>query len=167
MSIFQHLHPATIHFPIALLLLGSVLALLYLWRLRMAQDRWVAHMRWAVWLLLGLGWAGGVAAVLTGLFAQSDLPPDAPYRAVLNWHIGGGLAQLVVYGAVLYQGWLYRSARRQQQRAARGDTSSDLLDSPHARLWLTVLLLIGMVLVVATGWNGGILVYEWGVNVTG
>lgn len=158
MSLLQHLHPATIHFPIALLLLGSVLALYYLWRPGLVQLRWTA------WLLLALGWIGGMVAVLTGLFAQSNLPPDAPYRAVLNWHIGAGLAQLVVYGIVLYQGWLYRAPRRQKQRTARGDATVDLLDSARARLWVSALLIAGMLLVVATGWNGGVLVYEWGVN---
>ena len=161
MSLLQHLHPATIHFPIALLLLGSALALVHLWRPGAAQIRWTA------WLLLALGWLGGVVAVLTGLVAQSNLPPDAPYRAVLNWHIGAGLGQLVVYGFVLYQGWLFRSARRQKQRAARGDAAVDLLDSRAARIWLTALLLLGMFLVAGTGWNGGVLVYEWGVNVGG
>ncbi len=159
MSLLQHLHPATIHFPIALLLLGSALALYCIWRPGIGQ------MRWTAWLLLTLGWIGGVAAVLTGLFAQSNLPPDAPYRDVLNWHIGVGLSQLVVYGFFLYQGWLFRSPRRQKQRAARGDSSTDLLDSQPARLWVTALLLLGMLLVAATGWNGGVLVYEWGVNV--
>jgi uncharacterized membrane protein len=161
MSLLQHLHPATIHFPIALLLLGSVLALYYLWRPGLVQ------VRWAAWLLLALGWVGGMAAVLTGLFAQSNLPPDAPYRDVLNWHIGVGLAQLVIYGFVLYQGWLFHAPRRQKQRAARGDLTTDLLDSQAARVWLTALLLLGMLLVAATGWNGGVLVYEWGVNVGG
>ena len=105
--------------------------------------------------------------MLTGLFAQSNLPPDAPYRDILNWHIGVGLGQLVVYGLVIYQGWLFRAPRRQQQRAARGDASTDILDSTPARPWITALLLFGMFLVVATGWNGGVLVYEWGVNVGG
>lgn len=161
MSWIQHLHPATIHFPIALLLLGSVLAIYYIWRPGMVQVRWTA------WLLLALGWIGGVAAVITGLFAQGNLPPDAPYRDVLNWHIAVGLGQLVVYGFVLYQGWLYRSARRQRQRNARGDVSVDLFDSASSRLWITAALLLGMLLVAATGWNGGVLVYEWGVNVRG
>jgi uncharacterized membrane protein len=32
---------------------------------------------------------------------------------------------------------------------------------------LTAVLFAGIALIVATGWNGGILVYEWGVNVLG
>ena len=80
------------HFPIALLLLGSALTLLHLLR-RAPLD-----LKVTVWLLLSLGWLGGAVAVLTGLLAQVNLPPDAPYRTVLNFHIGAGLAVLVVYG---------------------------------------------------------------------
>ena len=159
MTLLEHLHPSTVHFPIALLLVGSLAALLHPVR-PLGID-----LRLTAWLLLGLGWLGAAAAVLTGLLAQADLPPDAPYRAVLNWHIGSGLAQLVIYGILLYQGWLYRSARTRRARAAAGKVSDDLLDDHGARWWVTLLLAAGMLAVAATGWNGGILVYEWAVNV--
>ena len=119
------------------------------------------------WLLLGLGWLGGLAAVLTGLLAQTNLPPAAPYRAVLNWHIGAALAQLVVYGFLLYCGWLYGTPRHRKQRLAAGNQAPDLLADPSARRWVTGVLVVGMLLVFAAGWNGGALVYEWGVNVSG
>jgi uncharacterized membrane protein len=110
-----------------------------------------------------LGWVGGVVAVATGLLAQSGLPPDAPYRAVLNWHIGTGLALLVTYGYLIYQRWLFdmpkaRKARLQQPPA-------DLLDDPSRRIGFTLIAVLGILLVVATGWHGGRLVYEWGVNI--
>jgi uncharacterized membrane protein len=117
------------------------------------------------WLLLGLGWFGALVAILTGLVAQSGLPPDAPYRDVLNWHIGSGVVQLILYGLLLYMGWIYRSARARKRRAAAGRTGDDLLDDPSARWWVTLLLVAGALSVLATGWNGGILVYEWGVGV--
>lgn len=159
MTLLEHLHPATVHFPIALLLVGSMAALAHPFR------PFGLGLRTTAWPLLGLGWLGALVAVLTGLIAQRGLPPDAPYRAVLNWHIGCAVAQLVVYGLLLYQGWLYRSARARKRRAAAGRTGDDLLDDPQARWWVTLLLLAGMLAVFATGWNGGILVYEWGVNV--
>ena len=118
-------------------------------------------------MLFGLGWVGGLVAIFTGLLAQSNLPPDAPYRGVLNWHIGAALAQLVVYGLLLYRGWLYGLAHRRKQRVAAGNDYPDLLADPGARGWVTATLVIGMLLVVATGWNGGMLVYAWGVNVNG
>ena len=159
MSILTHLHPATVHFPIALLLLGSLLALVHLFR------RPAADLRLTVWLLLGLGWLGGAVAVLTGLLAQIDLPPDAPYRAVLNFHIGAGLTVLVLYGFLLYRGWLFRGARARKARQKRGDPTADLLDDAGARAWIVAVVVLGALLIVATGWYGGQLVYQFGVNV--
>ena len=148
------LHPATVHFPIALLLVGSLAGLLYLWW----QQR--PELRILTWWLLVLGWAGAGAATLTGLLAQGGLPPQAPYTAVLNGHITSGLALLVVYAAIFYRLWLFRNRRRPTDPA-------DLLDVPSARLWLTGLLLLGMALVAIGGWLGGELVYTWGVHVGG
>lgn len=147
------LHAAIIHFPIALLLLGSVCALVYVYGLRRPE------LATGAWWLLFLGWIGTLAAILSGLLAQSGLPPRAPYSAVLNWHIGTGMAVALLYAVLLYLHWLRRP------RASRRAQSPPWLDDSGARIWITVLLLLGMLLVAATGWNGGRLVYEWGVNV--
>ncbi|MCX6046990.1 MAG: hypothetical protein NT075_17945 [Chloroflexi bacterium] len=161
--IFQHLlttlHPATVHFPIALLLVASVAGLLYLY--------WQPHNTLLIltWWPMRLGWLGAAAAVLTGLLAQRGLPPQAPYLAILNWHIGTGLALLVNYGLLLYQAWVYDSARSTKARLRRGINATHLLDDRQARLLSSLLLVAGLVLLFASGWNGGRLVYEWGVNV--
>lgn len=146
------LHPATVHFPIALLLVGSLAALLYLWW----QPR--PEFRVLTWWLLVLGWMGAGVAALTGLLAQGNLPPQAPYSNVLNGHITSGLALLVVYAALFYRVWLFRNRRR-------ATDPDDLLDLPTARIWLTLLLLLGMALVFVGGWLGGELVFTWGVHV--
>ncbi len=153
MLLLNHFHPAVVHFPIAFLLAGSGAGLLYLfWRP-------VRELRVFTWWMLIAGWIACAVAVLSGLLAQRNLPPDAAYRGVLNWHIGAGLAMLVVYGALLYMGWL-RWARRGAKKA-----SGDLLDDPQWRTMTAVLLAVGAGLVFLGGWNGGVLVYEWGVNV--
>lgn len=159
MNLLQHLHPSSVHFPIAFLLLGSVLVILHLSR-RAPFD-----LKLTIWLLLGAGWVGGVVAVLTGLLAQANLPPDAPYRTVLNLHIGAGLAVLVIYGFLLYRGWLYRGAKAQKVRQQRGVTSNDLLDDGSTRGWVAAIAVLGAALIVLTSWYGGQLVYEFGVNV--
>ncbi|MCC6455488.1 MAG: DUF2231 domain-containing protein [Caldilineaceae bacterium] len=146
------LHPATVHFPIALLLVGSLAGLLYLWWKQRPE------LRILTWWLLMLGWIGAGVAALTGLLAQGNLPPQAPYTPVLNGHISSGLALIVVYAALFYRVWLHRNRRSATDPA-------DLLDVPGARLWLSLLLLLGMALVALGGWLGGQLVYTWGVNV--
>ncbi len=155
----SHLHPATVHFPIALLSLASIAGLLYLY--------WQARPTLVVltWWPMFLGWLGATLAILTGLLAQSGLPPTAPYRPVLNWHISTGLALFVVYGVLLYQRWVYNSVRAHKARTRRGTDSSELLEDARAKGWISLLLLAGLILIVASGWNGGKLVYEWGVNV--
>jgi uncharacterized membrane protein len=174
MNLLTHLHPAIVHFPIALLLLGSVTGLVHLYH----PSAFMPHidLRRTTWFLLGLGWIAVVPAVLSGLLAQSPLPPDAPYRVVLNWHTATGLGLLVLYGLLLYQAWIFQGAKARKRRAAQNkdyikDGSAqevaDLLDNPSSRLWLTVALLAGALLIFSTGWNGGLLVYEWGVNVIG
>jgi uncharacterized membrane protein len=169
MNLLTHLHPSIVHFPIALLLLGSAVALAHLYGLAGRSPR--LDLRRTAWFLLLLGWLALLPAVLSGLLAQSPLPPDAPYRTVLNWHTATGLALLVLYGLLLYRGWIFQGAKARKARAGKRDTNAqevvDLLDNPSSRIWLTFALLAGIALVAATGWNGGILVYEWGVNVAG
>lgn len=159
MNLFDHLHPAVVHFPIALLVVASATGLLYLFAWRRREG--AALVRSFTWIAMALGWISALVAVLTGLVAQQGLPPRPPYALVINLHIGGGVAILVVYGALLYRAWLWR------QRAGRRppDAPADLLDLASAR-WLNALLLIvGALLVIYTGYNGGQLVYVWGVNV--
>ncbi len=146
------LHPAVVHFPIALLLGGSVAGLLYLAGMRRAD------LRVLTWWPLRLGWIGGAVAMLTGLLAQSGLPPQAPYTDWLNNHIGASWAILVVYAGILYRHWLFGRKRRANDPA-------DLLDLTAARGWLMIALIVGSLLVVVGGWLGGELVYTWGVNV--
>lgn len=178
-----HLHPSLVHFPIALLLVGSLAALLHLHRPGAAAR--VIDLRRTAWLLLGLGWLSTLPAILSGLLAQSGLPPDAPFREPLNWHTGTAIALALLYGLILYRAWLFQGAKARKARVARrtratedsaenpaenpvgnsAENSADLLDHGEARLWLTAALLGGMALILATGWNGGVLVYEWAVNV--
>jgi uncharacterized membrane protein len=176
MNLLTHLHPAIVHFPIALLLLGSAIALAHLYHLGGQGSR--IDLRRTAWLLIGLGWLATIPAILSGLLAQASLPPDAPYRNVLNWHTATGIALLVFYGLLLYKAWIFQGAKARKARAARqrgvgrrdvGQEAevADLLDNPSSQMWLTVALFGGIALIVATGWNGGILVYEWGVNVLG
>ncbi len=157
---FPRLHAMVVHFPVALLSTGTVVALLYLMGWRRSEMATLA------WWLLGLGWVGNGLAILSGLLAQGILPPDAPYRGLLNLHITGGFALLAVYGDLLYRGWLRRGRRRSSQRGpAASQPDVGFWDLPERRIWTMVQLLLGLAILAFTGWLGGELVYGWGVGV--
>ncbi len=148
-----------VHFPIALLMVASGAGIAYLHGLPRQEFRVLT------WWCMGIGWIASTAAILSGLLDQRFIAPDAPFRPVLNWHIGTGLALFVVYGWVLYRRWLFGTRKMRRHRERAGSQTADLLDAAPARGWLTVLLVVGALLVVASGWNGGRLVFDWAVNV--
>ena len=68
----------------------------------------------------------------------------------------------MLYGLLLYWQWLYQ---KKPPRRTQAVTPPDLLQQPALRWRVTLLLLTGIFLILASGWNGGKLVYTWGVNV--
>ncbi len=130
------LHPRLVHFPVALLLVGSLLLLVSL--------RWPRNaLRQSGWLNLLLGWVALFPAILTGLADQGALPDTPTVEQVLNRHITGGIALLAIYGYVLYE----------RLRAPH------VLDT-KARYRVGALLLVGLVVLLITGDLGGQLAYE-------
>ena len=139
------LHPRFVHFPIALLVTGSVLALAYMLRWRRPTLASVT------WVLLLLGWISVFFAVLTGLIDQNSAPQDAEIKSLLSLHTALGFALIAVYGLMLYERL----------------RSPDALDSPAMRWRLIALAALGLALVLIDGWVGGTLVYKYGVGVQG
>ena len=114
------IHAAVVHFPIALLICGSLAMLAYIHRWPRVELRIIA------WGLFLPGWLALVAAIISGIVAQGGLPPDAPYRPILNWHTGSGLALAVLYADLLYRGWLHwmRTSRAETEDSASDDRFS-------------------------------------------
>jgi len=136
------LHPRLVHFPIALLLAGSVAILVYEWR----RYRWLAG--WGFLALLA-GWALTLPGIITGLIDKSALPPDSEANRVANLHTTAIFVMWAVYGLALYWGWLWRED----------------MDKDGRRWKLAVLLILASVILLAAGDLGGRLVYELGVGV--
>lgn len=143
MSILLPLHPRLVHFPIALLATGSIIALVYLlgWR-RPAMPV-------VVWSMISLGWLALFAAVLSGLIDRNSAPDDPAVTAVMNPHIAAGFGLLIIYGWLLYE---------------RLRTPA-VLDQPGRRAVMALLFVLGLAVLVAEGWLGGKLVYDLGVGV--
>ncbi len=152
------IHAAFVHFPIALLICGSLAILGYI-------HRWpLVELRILGWGLLFPGWLTLLAAIISGIVAQGGLPPEAPYRPVLNWHTGSGLALAALYADLLYRGWLHSIRTRKIENDGSAATTKFLID-PGRKWMLTTQLLLGIGLVIFSGWLGGQLVFDFGVGV--
>ncbi|MFQ3663605.1 MAG: DUF2231 domain-containing protein, partial [Chloroflexaceae bacterium] len=139
------LHPFTVHFPIALLLVSGLFTVI---ALRRGEPAWET----SAYHCLLVGWLAGVVAALSGSFdaARQLIGPEAP-RALVGWvnaHAFVNLAALVVYGQALLQ-------RRRRP---------DLLADAMARRGYLRLHAVGALLLVVGGWLGGQLVYRFGLG---
>ena len=133
------LHPAVVHFPVALLVLNFALTLAYL---RYADP----FLERAAYGALLIGWWGAFAAVLTGTLGlayswplRDDLVPW------LNLHAALGIALLLIYG----------------QATLRRRRSAHILDGPQRSFYIR-LLTIGLITLLVDGWVGAHLVYGLG-----
>ncbi|MDE0198890.1 MAG: hypothetical protein OXK78_11905, partial [Caldilineaceae bacterium] len=89
---------------------------------------------------------------------------DAPYRPLLNWHTGSGLVLAVLYGDLVYRGWLLWT-RRNKLKGEDWVWLGDILTGGGGKWRFTLQLVMGIGLVVFSGWLGGQLVYEFGAGV--
>jgi uncharacterized membrane protein len=144
MSPFSPLHPRFVHFPIALLVTGTIAALAYMLWWRRQPLAVVA------WSTIFLGWLAVFVAVLTGLIDQNRVTIGPEALDLMNVHIAAGIALIVVYGLVLYLRL----------------RDPGVLEGPR-RPVLFLLLILGLAVVVVEGGIGGILVYDFGIGVNG
>jgi uncharacterized membrane protein len=141
MTFFGHpLHPMTTHFPIAFYLLGALLTIAYLWRGQPDYERF------AYWSF-SLSWLAALASSLVGLIDQSQLDLADPRRDNVNTHITAGVGLIIINGLLIYMRFRW----------------VDVLTS-RRRLYLA-LMILGIVVVLATAWLGGELVYGLRVGV--
>lgn len=141
------LHPALVHFPIVLILLGTLVALP-----AVVTPRW--NLRWIAAVLLALGAIGTAAALATGEEDGEAVEQVAGVEAVLDQHenwaqrtqgfsIAAGLCALAAAAATLRWPTL-----------ARGIGAAS-----------AIVALVATFCVVQTGHYGGQLVYRHGAGV--
>jgi uncharacterized membrane protein len=136
----QPLHPMTVHFPIALYLLGVLLTIGYSWRGQPDFERF------AYWSFI-LSLLATIVASLIGLIDQSQLELNDPRRANLNTHITAAVALLIINGLLIYMRLRWPDVLASRRRSYLG------------------LMALGLIAVLATAWLGGELVYRWQVGV--
>ena len=139
----KDLHPISVHFPIALLIVSAALSLILFIKPRPSLQH-------TTWVLLWVGTLSAFISSVTGLIAHF------PYEVtelhdVITTHQNWSFAVTGLFIALTVWRWLSR--RRQA-------------DAGTKPLYLIVIL-IGVALLTVSGLTGGDLVYDYGVNVRG
>ena len=140
-----HLHPAAVHFPIALLALGGAAAGL---RLRKSAPEWLSKAE--SWLL----WLGALSAwVVLGLGLLAE--KTAPHRA-LAWEVLAEHEELAWWTVAVFT-----ALSLLRLYAVRRGPDAGKLRVAQILLWM-----IGLGLLVATAMHGAELVYGFGMGVS-
>ncbi len=151
-SSLPNLHPAVVHFPLAL---APAAFLFDLIAIAVRRRLWLDRTGTALWVMAGLG---ALAAYLAGLNAEDHVAGSLAPRAeaVMYDHRDWALRALIIMGAAVFLRLLVAWRER-----GRGHVAVTPLRA--------VALLAGaltLVLLVVTADHGGSLVYHWGAAVT-
>ena len=141
-NLFNHIHGAITHFPIALLFVSVGMDYFASKRPGLCSG---------AWLLLILGTLGTVAATITGLVAHLAYEDDSFLLSAIDRHQYLGFATTALFAGLT--AWRWRSMRR------GGDAGG-------TRAYLAVAF-VGLLVLGITGFLGGSLLLEWGVGVKG
>ena len=140
-SIWGHpIHPMLIPFPIALWVFSLVADLIYLWR---SNPVW----EWVAFYTLAGGIVGAVLAAVFGIIDYFSIK-DRKVSSIAAWHARINVLALLVFAASFYL------------RTTNGARMVD--DSLTTPVGLSV---VGVILIMISGWLGGELVFKHGVAV--
>ncbi|MCL1630367.1 hypothetical protein M3N64_00150 [Sporolactobacillus sp. CPB3-1] len=130
------LHPLIVHFPIALLLLGSILQILSLWK-RDFFDK-------TALLLLSLGLLSGIAAFLTGDGAERFAREHwgNAYRSLVETHQFYAAATLLLFSIAIVLRLLYF-----------------IVPKKIFAVLIPIFCILGSIMLALTGHYGGQMVY--------
>ena len=135
------LHPALVHFPVACWSLATLAdGLARVWQPAVLQP--------LAALLIGIGCIAGLAAAAAGFLELLKLADGHPAERIAYLHMGLALGTWCLYAASL--------GLRVDHRQLLPPGAAALASSG-----------VGFVLLLATGWLGGKLVYGHGVGVSG
>ncbi|MGH7681054.1 MAG: DUF2231 domain-containing protein [Candidatus Eiseniibacteriota bacterium] len=105
------IHPAIVHFPIALTVVGALGALAYLF----LRREWL---RWFAPILLSLALMGAVAAYFTGQAAEDRAEDLGVPKAAIEQHEETGLWAIGFVGLACFLSWATHAKGRGQWIAA-------------------------------------------------
>ena len=139
-----HLHPAAVHFPIALLIAGAAAAGA---RLRKSAPEWLSKAEsWLLWLGTLSAWA----ALGLGLLAEKTAP-----HMPLAWEVLAEHEELAWWTCAVFS-----ALSGLRLYAVKADRDGGKTRAAQALFWM-----IGLGLLIATAKHGAELVYGFGVGV--
>ncbi len=139
----QDIHPITVHFPIALLIVSAALSAVMFARPSAALQE-------ATWVLLWVGTLSAFVSSVTGLISHFPYE-ETDLHGVIEVHQFWSFGATALFLAVTVWRWL--------SRRWRGDAGTQ-------PLYLLVVL-VGVAALTMSGLTGGDLVYDYGINVRG
>src|SRR5687768_5525472 len=147
---FGHpLHPALVHFPIGLFVISLCLDIASYLNVT-SNDLFRASL-----YTMGCGLAMGILAALTGLVDRSDIRLDHPARKTSTIHILLNLTALALFAINFFL-----RALAPPDRAGVGQT-----DLAGLHLAYLLLSLVGVGIILVSGYLGGTMVYDNGIGV--
>ena len=137
----MNLHPQSVHFPIAILLLAGGL---YIFAYFQKKD--IYHPM--AYLLHTIGLISAAISILTGRWASTDINIEGEVESILNQHEWIGYICLWLYSLL----WVWQYLRRKRMQNREGTS-------------FLVLYAVISCLLIYTAHLGGEMVYEYGVGV--
>ncbi len=149
-----NIHPLFVHFPIAFLLLYSLLRIL-------PFERWIPTIAWRQvrFIVLLAGVLGAMAASATGEIAEHLVRPD---RRIVEMHSLFATASTWVYGLLLIGEFLVLLNPYLAQKFPNASLLKlfRFVESVLANQALSILLaIVGVIAISITGLLGGVMVY--------
>lgn len=137
----MNLHPAIVHFPIALLVVAALLAIMSLFNKKDSLKEWM-------FLNLVLGVVFAPLAIISGLIEEQNLQHNEAIHSVLIIHKYNGFVILVVYAALTFLYWKRKKT----------------IQIKEYKVWAACLLL-ATGLLAYQGYLGGKMVFDLGAGV--
>jgi uncharacterized membrane protein len=142
MDFFAHpLHPRFVHFPIALLLVGSLITIISFWK----KEDWIGKS--AIGLII-IGWLSTIPSVMTGLLEQNKVIPIEITNKIVTQHISSAIGMWILFGLFVFLHFKWKKIRIVWQNVV-----------------LIITILAGSILLIVTAHLGGRLVFEFGTGV--
>lgn len=157
-KIVMTIHPIFVHFPIALLIVYSLMELIA-WKKISSKNYWF----YTKAIILIVGFLGALAALQTGSMDQHNFAKDSPERNIISVHSFWAAVSTYIYGFIVLMYVISWIEKNQIIKTSKSNKLWNLLlkiKSLAIDSWFAIILaLAGLTAIAVTGALGGAIVY--------